>query len=245
MSTLKNNAAQSVEEGAVDTQPRERKSNGRFAEGNTAGFQPGQSGNPKGRPRGVRYLSEAFRFWLAANNETNPRETNADAIAAIVGKAALAGDLKACELLLNRTEGKPKDELPNRYNQFSGYFGEDAERLQIEQEIYYEMEDEGLDFDEVLSKREEREAEEEREREKAVRAEKRHLKALERAFDAADQAIDAGESVDFDDLEELISAPNWYILGEAGICDDARGQGFYEARLDAMRKCAAARKRKQ
>lgn len=137
------------------------------------GQQPGQpSRNPKGRPKGVRYLSEAFRFWLAANNELSPGSTNADEIAAIVGAAALGGDLKAVELLLLRTEGKAGD----------GYWAlrESSERIERETKIYERMDEEQLDYDAVLELIEEEAREEIQELLRDQKRQRREQKAQEK-----------------------------------------------------------------
>lgn len=144
---------------------------GQFAPGNKSGkkFEKGTSGNPKGRPRGVRYVSEAFRFWLAAANEKDPKSSNADEIARIVGQAALAGDLKAIELLLKRTEGKERG---------NDGFLEPFERKKREMNVYRKMEIEGVDYaqafdmlvDESLAAMQQAEREERRERREHARA---------------------------------------------------------------------------
>lgn len=73
-----------------------------FEAGNSYGrrFQPGQSGNPGGRPRA---LSDAYRAWLAATDKRG--RTNAERIAAAIGKAARAGDVAAVRELRLATEG--------------------------------------------------------------------------------------------------------------------------------------------
>lgn len=164
------------------------------------GQQPGQpSRNPKGRPKGVRYLSEAFRFWLAAANELNPGATNADEIAAIVGAAALSGDLKACELLLTRTEGKPRE-----WPKYRTDLGEDSQRLNVEQEIYYRMEDEGLDYAEVV----ERMGEEERaEIEEDLREQKREARAHRAALKLAAEKFAQAEADRKAREAEAVKAP--------------------------------------
>jgi uncharacterized protein DUF5681 len=80
-----------------------RKPNGQFA--------AGSSGNPAGRPPSRKYLSEALREWLAAPSEIDPQATNADILAAAVGKAALEGNIAAIEIVADRTEGKAPSKL--------------------------------------------------------------------------------------------------------------------------------------
>jgi len=63
------------------------------------GFKPGQSGNPKGRPPNIKYVSEALRELLAEDKSL------AYYLAKNLAKRALknSGDLS---LLFERTEGK-------------------------------------------------------------------------------------------------------------------------------------------
>lgn len=93
--------------GEQPKQPRGRP----FQKGNTVGFKPGQSGNPAGRPKGVRYLSEAYRAWLSQPSEEDPGRTNADMVAEVVGRAALKGDLFAIKELTDRTEGRARQAI--------------------------------------------------------------------------------------------------------------------------------------
>lgn len=66
-------------------------------------FKPGESGNPKGRPQGVKYISEALREQLA--HKRVKVKTPADALAKNVMRRALGSD-RALEIVLDRTEGK-------------------------------------------------------------------------------------------------------------------------------------------
>ena len=103
-----------AKQASVDKQPcKQRKApRGRpFEKGNTVGFQPGQSGNPAGRPKGIRYLSEAYRAWLSKPSEKDPERTNADMVAEMVGKQALAGDIAAAKEIADRVEGKSRQTI--------------------------------------------------------------------------------------------------------------------------------------
>jgi hypothetical protein len=70
-------------------------------------WQPGQSGNPKGRPKGVT-LSEALRRMLAEQAPGRSEETYAEAIARALCKQAAKGNVLAAKEIADRTEGKPK-----------------------------------------------------------------------------------------------------------------------------------------
>jgi hypothetical protein len=67
-------------------------------------FEPGQSGNPGGRPK-LRLLSKAAREALA---EVNPETglSNAEEIVAALVKKAKSGDVWACRELREWTEGR-------------------------------------------------------------------------------------------------------------------------------------------
>ena len=74
-------------------------------------WQPGQSGNPAGRPLGTRYISEILREKLL--EETAEGKTNAELIAeALIGLSKdpkMRGFVPAIKELLDRTEGKVPD----------------------------------------------------------------------------------------------------------------------------------------
>src|SRR5262245_3793132 len=81
-----------------------------FEKGNEHAFKPGQSGNPGGRPKS-KHISEAYRRWLAQPCESDPEMTNADAIADVVGRAALKGDLWAVKEITDRVEGRARQPI--------------------------------------------------------------------------------------------------------------------------------------
>lgn len=83
---------------------RQRKSTGR-REGrieNLRPWKPGESGNPAGRPKGVRYLTEQLRARVAADPAI------LDAVAEKLFALALDGDLGAIREIADRLDGKPK-----------------------------------------------------------------------------------------------------------------------------------------
>ncbi len=71
-------------------------------------FQPGQSGNPGGRPKKTP-LADAYRGLLGrvVPGDRNGR-SYAEAIAGKVVAKALAGDIRAVQELADRVEGKPR-----------------------------------------------------------------------------------------------------------------------------------------
>ncbi|KKK64193.1 hypothetical protein LCGC14_2986710 [marine sediment metagenome] len=73
-------------------------------------YKPGQSGNPAGRPPGIRYLSELARDILkqSRRGDTDGKTTDELVVLALV-KEALKGNTKAIEMLHDWTEGKVLD----------------------------------------------------------------------------------------------------------------------------------------
>jgi hypothetical protein len=72
---------------------------GRIA--NLKPWKPGQSGNPGGRP-GKRLIDEALEDLLASNDSEAARD-----VAAALLKRARKGDIRAIQLIAERTQGKP------------------------------------------------------------------------------------------------------------------------------------------
>ena len=70
-------------------------------------FQPGQSGNPKGRPKSIT-LSEALRQQLAQQIPGKSEQTYAEKIALMLCKEAAKGNVGAAREIADRTEGKPR-----------------------------------------------------------------------------------------------------------------------------------------
>jgi hypothetical protein len=72
---------------------------------NNKPFQKGQSGNPKGRPKSpLRDIKEVLKDLLS--QEKNNSQL-IDGLMTVVVNKALKGDLKAVEMLLSYTYGKP------------------------------------------------------------------------------------------------------------------------------------------
>lgn len=69
-------------------------------------FKPGQSGNPAGRPKGVKYVSEAVREFLERALAPGSEYSLADALAKALIDQALAGDVSALREVMDRAEGK-------------------------------------------------------------------------------------------------------------------------------------------
>ena len=91
-----------------------------FQEGNDLGqkFQPGQSGNPAGKPRGTQHSSTRLRRLLdavqkAKNPVTKQEEefTTLELMDAAMISRALKGDVKAYREILDRVEGKPSQPI--------------------------------------------------------------------------------------------------------------------------------------
>jgi hypothetical protein len=74
-------------------------------------WKPGQSGNPKGRPKTIT-LSEAYRAALAQPVPRDPRgRCFAEKIADAIVLKASRGDCRAAEEICNRLEGRPPQAL--------------------------------------------------------------------------------------------------------------------------------------
>lgn len=79
--------------------------------GEATRFQPGQSGNPGGRPK-MAPLSNACRELLASPvPDDSQGRTYAQAIAEALGKRALSGDIRAAQELADRAEGRARQSI--------------------------------------------------------------------------------------------------------------------------------------
>ena len=77
-------------------------------------FQPGQSGNPAGRPKSIT-LSETLRRELAKECPEEADQTYAERIAAVLCKSAAEGNVRAAQEIADRTEGKPRQSVSSQY----------------------------------------------------------------------------------------------------------------------------------
>ena len=81
-------------------------------------FKPGQSGNPKGRPKGAKSRSTVIKRWLEAMDKgKNPMTGEVESMSvedkmtlALIGKA-LKGDTQAYKALMDSAYGQPKQEI--------------------------------------------------------------------------------------------------------------------------------------
>ena len=99
---------------AISANSATHKKNGDFAPGHPWRFQPGQSGNPKGRPPRAKpkLVSDVLRDGLAQPFPNAPEKSYAEVIGDSILKAASAGEIRAIVELLDRTEGKARQVAP-------------------------------------------------------------------------------------------------------------------------------------
>lgn len=71
-------------------------------------FQPGQSGNPKGRPKKIPALDKLLSEVLGSADD---EDSEMKAVIEALIKRAKKGDVRAAEVLLDRSYGKPKQEI--------------------------------------------------------------------------------------------------------------------------------------
>ena len=87
-----------------------QRTNREISNANLIPFKPNESGNPAGRPPGIRYLSELTRDLLreTRKGDIEGKTTDELVVLALV-KEALKGNTKAIEMLHDWTEGKVLD----------------------------------------------------------------------------------------------------------------------------------------
>lgn len=81
-------------------------------------FQPGQSGNPGGRPK-RKLISDALKDMLEKVLESGDH-TQAEAIGVAMIAAAISGDVKAATFVRDTVEGKPLQKIEMKRDEFSG-----------------------------------------------------------------------------------------------------------------------------
>lgn len=69
------------------------------------GFMPGQSGNPSGRPK-KRLIDEILAELLEANGSVGAAK-----LASVLIQKAEEGDVRAAQLIAERTQGKPNQKV--------------------------------------------------------------------------------------------------------------------------------------
>jgi len=73
-------------------------------------WQPGESGNPAGRPRKAHSLTQMLReYGERVDEEGGP--TRAQQLAEVMWKAALKGDRDIAKYIIDRQDGKPKERV--------------------------------------------------------------------------------------------------------------------------------------
>ncbi|HEY6331774.1 MAG TPA: DUF5681 domain-containing protein [Blastocatellia bacterium] len=87
---------------------------GTFRAGNRYAFQPGQSGNPKGRPKGVRVMTNRLRANMSAQvpGDTAGR-TFGEVLMDNLAMSAIKGDFRALLQVLDRLEGPARHLFEN------------------------------------------------------------------------------------------------------------------------------------
>lgn len=90
-------------------------------------FKPGQSGNPAGRPRVPDCLTDCLR--AVADEPARAGQTKAQALAAVLWRKALAGDLRAAAIIYDRCDGRPGQRVELAGGGFDGFGGGIAEAV--------------------------------------------------------------------------------------------------------------------
>lgn len=83
-------------------------------------YKKGESGNPKGKPKGTLSAKTIIRKWLACEEKIKNPLTKQTEIATVLDSLTLAqivkakkGDVSSFNALLDRTEGKPTQPIAN------------------------------------------------------------------------------------------------------------------------------------
>jgi hypothetical protein len=80
-----------------------------FSKGNQFAAKKGEVRNPRGRPSNGDCLTSLLKAYLKKKHINGV--TNKDMIAQALIDAAVRGNLKAIEMVLNYTDGKPKESV--------------------------------------------------------------------------------------------------------------------------------------
>jgi len=70
-------------------------------------FKPGQSGNPRGRPRKSVFIANLLQEIGDEEHEYSGM-TKAEALCRMLYQMAMAGNLKAINMIFDRVDGKPR-----------------------------------------------------------------------------------------------------------------------------------------
>ncbi len=94
-------------------------------------FQPGQSGNPLGRPKSRQCLTSAMRAMMDEVTETSEGKkfTYAELVARATVKLALQGNSTALKEVWDRMDGKIAVELDLGESEIHLHFGADDNKL--------------------------------------------------------------------------------------------------------------------
>jgi hypothetical protein len=94
---------------SMNSMPATHRRTGGFAPGHPWRFQPGKSGNPKGRPprSNPNPISDVLRERLAQALPDSRGRTYAEIIADKIIESAVFGSTRSINLLLDRVEGRP------------------------------------------------------------------------------------------------------------------------------------------
>ena len=108
-STLRTTLKSSPRKNAQPLHNSGRNPDGTMRPGNSFRFKPGQSGNPKGRPKNVRYLSERLRAKMLRRCPGDPHgRTFADMMIDELASDAAHGHPRAVRQVFDRLEGPTK-----------------------------------------------------------------------------------------------------------------------------------------
>lgn len=105
-------------------------------------FKPGQSGNPKGRPRGAKNFTTVLEDELKApipvtENKKRKRISKREAIAKQLVNKAVSGDLRAIQTVMNETRlrestSAPPEQPPGENIDAASLTTEEAARIYAE-----------------------------------------------------------------------------------------------------------------